>query len=144
MSNFSVFVIPFCVGVLLLIVFSVWKYTRWIRSFDKRQQLIIRKNIFTWKFLPAIWEAFREGLLHWRITKKNLLLGYMHRSLAFGWFLLIVVGAIQAHCAFPDGHPFWVAIFYNFFVHEDNLDIFPKAPFYANLMDARFSTPSTL
>lgn len=136
MNNFEFFVLPFCVGVLLLLGFSIYKYVRWIKEFNKLQQKVILKNILSWKFLPAIWEAIRESLLHWHITKHNKLLGYMHRSLAFGWFLLIVVGAIQADKGFPDGHPFWVAIFYNFFVTEDNLEIFPKAVFYANLMDA--------
>lgn len=137
MSNsFSIFVLPFCAGVLFLLVISVWKYWRWIRGFNKLQRATIRKNIWTWRFLPAIWEAFREGLLHWRITKKNIILGYMHRSLAFGWFLLIVVGAIQAKLAYPDGHPLWVAIFYNYFEPECNPVVFPKAMFFANLMDA--------
>lgn len=135
MSKFSIFVLPFCFGVLFLLVISVWKYWRWIKSFDKLQRAIIRKNIFTWRFLPAIWEAFREGLLHWRITKKNLLLGYMHRSLAFGWFLLIVVGAVQASLGYPDGHPLWIAIFYNYFEIEASPVDFRHAVFFANLMD---------
>lgn len=67
---FSVFVLPFMLGVILLLFFSIVKYWRWINSFDKLQRAIIRKNIWSWRFLPAIWEAFREGLLHWRITKK--------------------------------------------------------------------------
>ncbi len=134
-SSFSIFVIPFCIGVVMLLGISVWKYWRWIRGFDKLQRAIIRKNILTWRFLPAIWEAFREGLLHWRITKKNLLLGYMHRSLAFGWFLLIVVGAVQADLAYPDGKPFWMAIFFNYFEPENDLSAFHKAQFFADLMD---------
>ncbi len=134
-DSFSIFVIPFCAGVLVLLGISIWKYWRWIRGFDKLQRAIIRKNIWTWRFLPAIWEAFREGLLHWRITKKNLLLGYMHRSLAFGWFLLIVVGAVQARLAYPNGHPFWMAIFYNYFEPECHPVDFPRALFFANLMD---------
>lgn len=134
---FSFFVIPFCLGVVLLLGISVWKYIRWIRGFDKRQQVIIRRNIWSWRFLPAIWEAFREGLLHWRITKHHWLLGYMHRSLAFGWFLLIVVGAVQAILACPGGHPFYVAIFFNFFEpRSERIVHFAQAPFYANLMDA--------
>ena len=133
--SFSVFVLPFDIGVLFLLIFSIWKYWRWIRGFDKLQRAVIRKNIWTWRSLPAIWEAFREGLLHWRITKKHFLLGYMHRSLAFGWFLLIVVGAIQAILAYPDGHPFWVAIFYNYFEIECEPVFFPSTHFFANLMD---------
>lgn len=132
---FSVFVLPFVLGVVLLLFLSIVKYWRWIHSFDKLQRAIIRKNIWTWRFLPAIWEAIRESLLHWRITKKNLLLGYMHRSLAFGWFLLIVVGAVQARLAFPDGHPIWVAIFFNYFEPDVDLSSFRHATLFANLMD---------
>lgn len=133
---FSIFVIPFCLGVVALLVISVAKYYRWIRSFDKRQQLIIRKNILSWKFLPAIWEMFRESLLHWRITKHHFLLGYMHRSLAFGWFLLIVVGAIQAIEACPGGHPFYVSIFFIFFEPRETQIVHnAHTAFLANLMD---------
>lgn len=132
---FSVFVLPFLIGVLFLLFISIVKYWRWIHGFDKLQRAVIRKNIWTWRFLPAIWEAFREGLLHWRITKKNLILGYMHRSLAFGWFLLIVVGALQAKLAFPDGHPMWIAIFFNYFEPDVDLSHFTHATFFANIMD---------
>ena len=133
---FSVFVIPFCIGVVALLVVSVMKYQRWISQFDKRQQMLVRKGILSWKFVGAAWEAFREGLLHWRITKRHLLLGYMHRSLAFGWFLLIVVGAVQAVLAYPNGHPPYLAIFFNYFEpRSENIALFAEARFYANLMD---------
>lgn len=112
---FDIFVIPFCLGVLALLVISVIKYYNWIKGFDRRQQMLVRKNIISWKFVPAIWEMIRECLLHWRITKHNVLLGYMHRSLAFGWFLLIAVGAVQAAVAFPGGHHLYMAIFFNYF-----------------------------
>ncbi|KWW29442.1 MAG: Fe-S oxidoreductase [bacterium P3] len=134
---FSLFVIPFCIGVVLLFAISAMKYVRWIRQFDKRQQVVIRHNIWSWRFLPAIWEAFREGLLHWRITRHHFLLGYMHRSLAFGWFLLIVVGAVQAILACPDGHPFYVAIFFNFFEpRSEHIVAFARSQTYAHVMDA--------
>ncbi len=134
---FSLFVIPFCLGVLALLVISILKYRRWISQFDKLQQMLVRKGLLSWKFLGAAWEAFREGLLHWRITKHHFLLGYMHRSLAFGWFLLIVVGAVQASLAYPNGHLPYVAIFFNFFEpRSESIVHFSQAQFYANLMDA--------
>ncbi|MCQ2260249.1 MAG: (Fe-S)-binding protein [Bacteroidales bacterium] len=132
----SFFVIPFCLGVVSLLVVSVVKYYRWINQFDERQQRLVRENIFSWRFLPALWEAFREGLLHWRITRHNLILGYMHRSLAFGWFLLIVVGAIQAILACPDGHPFYVAIFFNYFEPRSrSIVAHPYSSLMADVMD---------
>lgn len=134
-ETFNPFVLPFCIGVGLLVIISVWKYWRWIKGFDKLQRAIIRRNILTWRFLPAIWEAFRESLLHWRITKKSIILGYMHRSLAFGWFLLIVVGAVQAELAFSGSKPFWMAIFFNYFENFCAID-FPQENVFATIMDA--------
>ena len=139
MNSFSVFVIPFCAGVLVLLGISIWKYWRWIKALDKLQRATIRKNIWSWRFLPAIWEAIRESLLHFRISKKNLILGYMHRSLAFGWFLLIVVGAVQAHLAYPGGKPFWMAIFYNYFEPDCNPVAFPKRTIMKGLQQVGFA-----
>lgn len=128
------FVVPFCVGTGLMAVGLVWKYIRWIRSFDRRQHLSVRRNILSWKFLPVLWESFREGLLHIRISRKNLLLGYMHRSLAFGWFLLIVVGAFQAFHSYGGSHPFHYAIFYNYY-EPRTLKPGAQSAVIANLMD---------
>ncbi|MCR4828721.1 MAG: (Fe-S)-binding protein [Bacteroidales bacterium] len=139
MDKFAFYVLPFCAGVVALLVISVWKYWRWIRHLDKLQRATVQKNIWTWKFLPAIWETVRESLLHLRISKKNLVLGYMHRSLAFGWFLLIVVGALQAYLAWPHGHPLWAAIFFNYFEPAERAGISPNfthAALMANIMDA--------
>lgn len=94
---YSPFVIPFLIGVVLLFVICIIKYIRWIRRFDSEQRSVIRHNWFSWKTIPAIWEMFREGLLHIRIIRKNLVLGLMHQAFALGWALLIVVGAVQSN-----------------------------------------------
>ena len=115
MENFSPFVLPFVLGSIALLIICIYKYVRWIRQFDHLQRATIRKNIFKGKLLPAVWEMFMECLLHRRITKKNWRLGYMHRSIAFGWFLLILVGAIESRIGTPDHFHYWVAIFYRYF-----------------------------
>lgn len=115
MENFSPFVLPFVLGSIGLLIICVYKYVRWVKQFDRLQQKTLLKNIFSIKFLPAIWEMFRECLLHIRITKKNWRLGYMHRSIAFGWFLLIVVGAIESRIGTEGDFHYWVAIFYRYF-----------------------------
>ena len=119
-NYFHPFVLPFVLGAIFLFAICIWKYVRWYKQFDRLQRAIIRKNILSWKFIPAIWEAFREGILHIRISRKNLILGYMHRSIAFGWFLLIVVGFVESHITptIGNAHPFWMAIFYRFFIHS--------------------------
>lgn len=115
MENFSPFVLPFVLGSIALLVICLYKYVRWIRQFDRLQQKTLLKNIFSIKFLPAIGEMFRECLLHIRISKKNWRLGYMHRSIAFGWFLLIFVGAIESRIGTKGHFHYWVAIFYRYF-----------------------------
>jgi hypothetical protein len=87
---------------------------------DTSDQRKIRKNFFTTKTLLAVREIFGEGLLHRKIFKVNPRLGYMHMSLAFGWFLLIVVGAIEAHTFVKGSAPIYFPIFFRFFVPEQH------------------------
>jgi len=114
--NFDPLVIPFLTGtVFLLIVISV-KYFNWIHKLDSNQAAAIKKNIFSIHTIQAINEIFHESLLHRKIYKKNTLLGYMHMSLAFGWFLMIVVGKIESlfyYGSFYD-RP-WLGIFFKYF-----------------------------
>ena len=133
MANFHPFVVPFVLGAIGLFVICGYKYVRWIKQFDRKQQALIRKNMFSTKILPAIWEMFCECLLHLRISKKNWRLGYMHRSIAFGWFLLIVVGAIESRIGIKGPFHFWCAIFYRFFHH--NIPANGTEMFFTQLMD---------
>jgi len=114
--NFDPLVIPFLAGtVFLLIVISV-KYFNWIHKLDSNQAAAIKKNIFSIHTIKAINEIFHESLLHRKIYRKNTLLGYMHMSLAFGWFLMIVVGKIESlfyYGSFYD-RP-WLGIFFKYF-----------------------------
>ena len=133
---FHPFVLPFALGTIVLFGLCIWKFVRWFKHFDRMQRAVLRKNIFSWKVIPAVWESFREGILHFRIYRKNPMLGYMHCSIAFGWFLLIVVGFIESHLTPVSSHPFWLAIFYRYFqAHEQMPDHFTGAFFLCNLMD---------
>ena len=180
------FVLPFLIGTILMFSIIIFKYIKWIRRFSEEQRKVIRGNWYSWKIFPAIWEMIREGLLHVRILKKNLVLGIMHQAFALGWFLLIVVGAIESRDAFislnheqdietvrgledqtgwivtekgldkdPEDlnvkryrvetesgmarihyrRPFYVGIFYRYFVHEAPAS-FRLHRNYANTMDA--------
>ncbi len=92
MTFFANFCIPFIVGALIMFAVIVIKYLSWLRNLPKKDWILIIKNIFTWRTITAVWEVVSESLLHRRIFKVNPKLGYMHMSLAFGWFLLIAVG----------------------------------------------------
>lgn len=92
MSFYAPFTLPFIIGTVVMFAVLAVKYTVWYRRLPRVDKKRIRRGIFTTETLRAIWETIRESLLHARIFKVNPVLGYMHASLAFGWFLLIAVG----------------------------------------------------
>jgi Fe-S oxidoreductase len=101
--RFDPFVIPFTLGLIIMVGILAWKYTSWTRQLDLYQKLVVKKNVLSLKTLKGIREIILESLLHRSIFKKNLLLGYMHMSLAFGWFLLIIVGHFETKSYFGSG-----------------------------------------
>ena len=95
MTFYAPFCIPFIVGAALMFLVLAWKWLLWIVRLPKSDKLLILRGLPTWRTLRAVWEVVRESLLHRRIFRVNPLLGYMHMSLAFGWFLLILTGWIE-------------------------------------------------
>ena len=95
MTFFADFCIPFIVGEIILFTAIAIKYIMWLKGLPKSDKKLILEGAFSPRFFTATWEVIRESLLHHRIFKVNPLLGYMHMSLAFGWFLLISVGWIE-------------------------------------------------
>lgn len=92
---FEPFVIPFTAGLAVLSGILLARYGIWLWKLPKEDKLLIRRGILSAATFSATGEIFREGLIHRRIFKVNPLLGYMHMSLAFGWFLLIVAGVVE-------------------------------------------------
>ena len=95
MTFYAPFCIPFIVGAALMFLVLAWKWLLWIVRLPKSDKLLILRGLPTVRTLQAVWEVVRESLLHRRIFRVNPLLGYMHMSLAFGWFLLILTGWIE-------------------------------------------------
>lgn len=123
MTFFADFCIPFIVGAAYMALVVAWKYVTWLRHLPKSDLKLIAKGIFSLKSLSATWEVIRESLLHARIWRVNPRLGYMHTSLAFGWFLLIAIGWIEtiAYLGFRwvplQGH-----VFFKYFVPKNNIE----------------------
>ena len=112
MYYYDHFVIPFLVGTIFMFVVIVWKWGRWLWMLPGRDKRAIGRGIFSGATLKAIGEVISESLLHRRIFRVNPLLGYMHMSLAFGWFLLIVVGWIEAAYVLGGGTPLHAHVFF--------------------------------
>ncbi len=128
------FVLPFTIGLITLLVYLCIKYYKWIKSFPKEERKKIRKGLFSLQTIRSGWEIFRESLLHHNIFKTNPMLGYMHMTFAFGWFLLIVVGKIESMIYHTSAfNPPYFAIFFRYF-HPAN-ETFPYSETFAFLMD---------
>ncbi len=93
--HFNLFVIPFTAGMIILSLLLVYNYMMWLSNHETGDFKLIMKNLVSVKTLYAFHEVFMESLIHRKVFKRNILLGYMHMSLAFGWFLLIVFGKLE-------------------------------------------------
>jgi Fe-S oxidoreductase len=114
--RFDYFVVPFCAGFGYLIIVLLFTYGRWINELGEGAALKIFKSLLTRKTLLASREVFQECLVHRKVFRVNPLLGYMHMSLALGWFLLIVIGKFEASYFTGEfTNEFYFPIFFRFF-----------------------------
>lgn len=132
--HFEPFIIPFNIGLYFILLYSVVRCVVWYRDLSRPDKLRLQRGFFGKPFGESIKEIFLESLLHRKIFRINPRLGYMHLSLAFGWFLLILFGTIEADI-FGTTHlnePY-KAIFFRFFNPDYGKTAFESA--YAFLMD---------
>ena len=134
MTFYAPFTIPFTIGTILLFAIITIKWLLWFSHLPRVDRRLVRHNLFTRKTLLATVEVVRESLLHARIFKVNPLLGYMHMSLAFGWFLLIVVGWIETivYLGF-EPIPLQGHVFFKYFIPLNNIT--EHHPIFEQLMD---------
>ena len=132
--KFDLFVLPFTLGLIFLLGYLTVKYAVWFRQLDKVDRTKVLKGFFSLKLFAAVKETIAESLLHRRIFNKNRLLGFMHMSLAFGWFLLIAVGNLESRVYQPSElNPPYIPIFFRYF--NTNPGAFPLHRMFSFIMD---------
>ena len=135
MTFFANFCLPFIIGAVVMFAIVLIKYFSWLRHLPKSDKKLIVKGLFSSRSIAAVWEVVCESLLHRRIFRVNPLLGYMHMSLAFGWFLLILVGWIETVAYLGlrwvplQGH-----VFFKYFVPMNGIE--GHMPLFDFVMDA--------
>ncbi|MCH5334730.1 MAG: (Fe-S)-binding protein [Alistipes sp.] len=134
MVFYADFCLPFIAGAAVMFAAVVIKYTVWLVQLPAADKRLILKGLPTRRTLDAVVETVRESLLHRRIFRVNPVLGYMHMSLAFGWFLLIVTGWIET-MAYVGLH--WVPlqghVFFKYFMPANG--IADHKPWFDFVMD---------
>jgi Fe-S oxidoreductase len=125
MINFNLFVLPFFLGLIYVVIAIGKSWYNWIKALPPVDKVRFTAGIRNPRqVFSAIKEVFLEALIHRRMWRQNPLLGYMHMSFALGWFLLIVFGNIESRY-YSGTHlnaPYY-PIFLKFFIH-DKLVIF--------------------
>lgn len=134
-SGYNDFVLPFVIGMSFILVYLAIGIIRVIVQLPARD----RKKFFLSLINPRLWvinikDIICDVLLHTKIWKRKPLLGYMHSSIAFGWFMLIVLGHIETWLFVPDRlSTFYYPVFFRFFVMETDHTL--KGSFFFFLMD---------
>ena len=119
-SGFAPFVIPFVFGMVFVLGYCAFGIVRILLQLPREDRRRLFVSLITpktaWKNVKDI---FANCLLHVKLWKRHPLLGYMHSSIAFGWFMLIVLGNLEVIIFVPQRIKFfYYPIFFNYFVAE--------------------------
>ena len=136
---FHPFVLPFVLGMAFVLTYCFVGLIRIISQLPKDDRKKFWRSLVTPKTAWAnIRDLFGDCLFHVKIWKRNPLLGYMHSAIAFGWFMIIVIGHVMLFTLRPlegvevEGFArtftnFYYPIFFKYFAEE--------TPVFAFLMD---------
>lgn len=134
-SGYHDFVLPFMIGMIFLLAYLAIGIIRVIIQLPVQD----RKKFFISLINPRLWvlnlkDIICDVLIHTKIWKRKPLLGYMHSSIAFGWFMLIVLGHIETWMFVPGRlSTFYYPVFFRFFVMETDHTI--GGSFFFFMMD---------
>ena len=134
LTSYDPFVLPYIIGLTFILVYLFIAFLRVIKALPGDDKIKLTRHIFSFRFFKSCWEIFMECLLHRKIWKKNRTLGYMHSSIAFGWFLLIVLGHFEVWFFAPHRLNLpWYPIFFRYFMMETETTL--QGSFFFFMMD---------
>lgn len=135
LAAYDPFVLPFVFGmtfVLCWCLFSLVKVLVQLTPADRRKFAV--SLITPTTILKNIRDLFNDCLFHVKLWKRNPVLGYMHSSIAFGWFMIILIGHIETILYIPERlHKLYYPIFFRYFMEEQNETL--QGSFFFFLMD---------
>ena len=121
-EGFHPFVIPFLAGMAFVLLVCLVKAVRVIFQLDSKSRKKYLISLFIPQvFVKNVFDIIKDCLLHVRLWKRNAMLGFMHSSIAFGWFMIILLGHIQVLMYFPRRiGTFYYPIFFDYFIEGGN------------------------
>lgn len=135
LTGYNDFVLPFMFGMIFILTWCLVGAIRIIAQLPKEDRKRFFLSLVNPKILlKDIKDIFCDCLLHVKLWKRNKLLGYMHSSIAFGWFMLIVIGHIEVFFYAPHrAKLLYFPIFFRYFMAEDDSTM--GGAFFFFLMD---------
>ncbi len=135
LAAYDPFVLPFVFGISFVIgycLLALFKVLVQLSPADRRKFAL--SLITPSAILKNLRDLFCDCLLHVKLWKRNKVLGYMHSSIAFGWFMIIVIGHIETVLYIPERlHKLYYPIFFRFFMEEQKQTL--QGSFFFFLMD---------
>ncbi len=132
--GYDPFVIPFTLGVIFIMLYLGTGTVRLLLTLNRKEALNLLRSIFSVKIFKTFKDILFDVLLHVKIFKRNILLGYMHASIAFGWFMLIFIGHIEVILYTPQRNGvIYYPVFFRYFVMETSKTL--RGAFFFFLMD---------
>ena len=135
-GGYDNFVLPFMLGITFVLIYLSIGLIRLFIHIPHKERIKFFKSLVN----PAIMyrnakDILTDCLLHVKIFKRNLLLGYMHASIALGWFMLIVIGHFEVALYAPERKGIlYYPVFFRYFVKQEG-DLTLKGAFFFFLMD---------
>ena len=121
LTGYNDFVRPFVFGMLFVLTYCLIGMIRLIMQLPAKDRKRFFLSLITPKILfKDIKDIFLKCLIHVDLWKRNKLLGYMHSSIAFGWFMIILVGHIEVflYTSNLGIKALYYPIFFRYFVAE--------------------------
>lgn len=122
--SYAPFVIPFTVGLIYIISYFAFSFIKLLHDLSWADRKRFFRSIFSYRIFVSGWEAVRECLLHVKMFRRNKMLGFMHMSIAFGWFMMILLAHVEVKIYAP--HRFnlpYYPIFFRYFTKETDLTL---------------------
>lgn len=134
LEGYHPFILPFTIALGILLVFLFVALVKIFIKLPYRERKKLLKLLNPEILIKTIKDILTDSLLHIKIFKRNPLLGYMHSSIAFGWFMLILIGHIEVLIYTPQRTGIlYYPVFFRFFVMETQETL--RGAFFFFLMD---------
>ena len=135
LAAYDPFVLPFVFGMTFVLAYCLVALVKVLIQLKPAD----RQKFFLSLITPAtivknIRDLFCDCLFHVKLWKRNKVLGYMHSSIAFGWFMIILLGHVETILYIPERlHKLYYPIFFRYFMEVKGETL--QGSFFFFLMD---------